>query len=116
MKTFFIGISLPLLTRNPWTLQGMPLLVELEGQLHRVLSSGEDDRGSIQRKLFANPKAVGLRVGTRGTPNATSAWVKESSQSRGLRTRRATSGTSMRREHTMLIMEFGGLRANPFSV
>ena len=51
-EPLFIGISLPLLTRNPWTLRGMPQLVELEGQLRGVLSSGQEDGGSILHKLL----------------------------------------------------------------
>ena len=42
-ELLFIGIPLPLLARNPWALQGTSLLAELEGQLRKVLSSGEDD-------------------------------------------------------------------------
>jgi hypothetical protein len=66
---------------------------------------------------FANPKAVGLHVGKHGMPIATSAWVKESSQSRGSRTRRATSGKSTRRVYTVLIMEFEEItRQSSFNV
>jgi hypothetical protein len=57
-KPLFIGISLSLLTRNPWTLQGTPLLVELEGQLRKVLSSGEEDGGSILSKLLQTPRKL----------------------------------------------------------
>jgi hypothetical protein len=88
----------------------MPLLVELEGQLRKVLSSGEEDGGSILPKLFVNPEEVGLSVRTHGTLTVTHAWVKESSQSRGLKTRRAISSTSTKGEYIMLIMEFEGLR------
>jgi hypothetical protein len=42
-KPLFIGISLPLLTRSPWTLKQMPLLVGMERKLCQVLSSGEAD-------------------------------------------------------------------------
>jgi hypothetical protein len=55
-KPLFIGISLPLLTRKSWTLRGMPLLVELEGQLRGVLSSSQEDGGSILRKLLRTPR------------------------------------------------------------
>jgi hypothetical protein len=48
----FIGISLPLLTRNPWSLRRTPLLVELERQLHQVLGTGTEDGGDILRKLL----------------------------------------------------------------
>jgi hypothetical protein len=57
-KPLFIGISLPLLARNPCTLQGKPLLVELEGQLRKVLSSGEDNGGSILGKLLQTPRQL----------------------------------------------------------
>ncbi len=83
--------------------------MELEGQLHKVLSSGEEDGGSILPKLFANPEEIGLHVGTRGMPTVTHAWVKGSSQSRGLKTRRAISGTSTKGEYIVLIMVFEGL-------
>ncbi len=51
-KPLFIGISFPLLNRNPWSLQRTPLLVELERQLRQVLSSGAEDGGDILRKLL----------------------------------------------------------------
>ncbi len=54
----FVGISLPLLTRNPWSLQRTPLLVDLERQLHQVLSSHEEDGGDILRKLLRTPRQV----------------------------------------------------------
>ncbi len=54
-KPLVIGISLPLLTRNPWTLWGTPLLVELEGQLRKVLSSGEED-GGVFCTNFCEPR------------------------------------------------------------
>ena len=57
-EPLLIGISLPLLARNPWTLQGTPLLEELEGQLRKVLSSGEDDEESILHKLLQTPRQL----------------------------------------------------------
>jgi hypothetical protein len=51
-KPLFISISFPLLNRNPWSLQRMPLLVELERQLCQVLSSSVEDGGGILRKLL----------------------------------------------------------------
>ncbi len=57
-EPLFVGISLPLLTRNPWSLQRMMLLVDLERQLHQVLSSCEEDGGDIMRKLLQTPRQV----------------------------------------------------------
>jgi hypothetical protein len=57
-EPFFIGISLPLLTRNPWYLQRMLLLVELERQLHQVLHSGEESGGDILHQLLRNPRQL----------------------------------------------------------
>jgi hypothetical protein len=51
-EPLFVGISLPLLTRNPWSLRGTPLLVDLERQLCQVLSSREEDGRDILRKLL----------------------------------------------------------------
>jgi hypothetical protein len=51
-EPLFIGILFPLLNRNPWSLRRTPLLVELERQLHQVLSSGAKDGGDILRKLL----------------------------------------------------------------
>jgi hypothetical protein len=55
-EPLLIGISLPLLTRNPWTLRGTPLLVGLERELHQVLRSGEEDGGDLLRKLLQTPR------------------------------------------------------------
>ena len=57
-KPLFVGIALPLLHRNPWSLRGMPLLVELERELRQVLSSGEEDGGNILRKLLRTPRQL----------------------------------------------------------
>ena len=57
-EPLFVGISLPLLPKNPWSLRGTPLLVELERQLRQVLSSHEEDGGNILRKLLRTPRQV----------------------------------------------------------
>ena len=57
-EPLFVGIALPLLHRNPWSLQGTPLLVELERELRQVLSSGEEDGGNILRKLLRTPRQL----------------------------------------------------------
>jgi hypothetical protein len=57
-EPLFVGIVLPLLHRNPWSLQGTPLLVELERELRQVLSSGEEDGGNILRKLLRTPRQL----------------------------------------------------------
>ena len=57
-EPLLIGISLPLLTRNPWTLRGTPLLVGLERELHQVLRSGEEDGGDLLRKLLRTPRQL----------------------------------------------------------
>ena len=40
-EPLFVGISLPLISRSPWSLQRTPLLVGLERRLRHVLSTGE---------------------------------------------------------------------------
>jgi hypothetical protein len=57
-EPLFIGISFPLLTRNPWYLQRTLLLVELERQLCQVLSPGTEDGGDILRKLLQTPRRL----------------------------------------------------------
>jgi hypothetical protein len=57
-KPLFVGISLPHLTRNPWSLQEMPLLVDLDRQLCQVLSSREEDGRDILRKLLRTPRQM----------------------------------------------------------
>ena len=57
-EPLFMGISLPLLTRSPWTLRGTPLLVGLERQLHQVLRSGEEDGRDLLRKLLRTPRQL----------------------------------------------------------
>ena len=49
-KPLFIGISFPLLHRNPWSIRRMLLLVELERQLRQVLCAGEEDGENILHK------------------------------------------------------------------
>jgi hypothetical protein len=51
-EPLFIDISFQLLTRDPWSLQRTPLLVELEPQLCQVLSAGTEDGGDILHKLL----------------------------------------------------------------
>jgi hypothetical protein len=51
-EPLLVGISLPLLTRNPWSLRRTPLLVDLERQLRQVLSSRKEDGGDILCKLL----------------------------------------------------------------
>ncbi len=46
-EPLFIGISLPLISRCPWTLRRTPLLVGLERKLRHVLSTGEADGRDI---------------------------------------------------------------------
>ena len=54
-EPLFIGIALPFIRFNPWSLRGTPLLVELEGSVRQVLSSGEGDGRDILRKLLRIP-------------------------------------------------------------
>jgi hypothetical protein len=69
-KPLFIGISLPLLTRSPWTLQKTPLLVGMEWKLHQWTGSSAP--------TFANPKGACLHVGRHGMQDATNVWGRES--------------------------------------
>jgi hypothetical protein len=68
-KPLFISISLPLLTRSPWTLRRMPLLVGMERKLCQVLSLGEADGRDILcqllqilRELACMPEDVAHRM------------------------------------------------------
>ncbi len=54
-EPLFLGISLPFIRFNPWTLRGTPLLVEMEGNVRTVLGSGEGDRWDILHKLLQVP-------------------------------------------------------------
>ena len=57
-EPLFVGISLPLLSREPWTLRGSPLLVAMERNLRRVLSTGEDNGRDILRELLQTPRRL----------------------------------------------------------
>jgi hypothetical protein len=54
-EPLFIGISLPVLTRSPWTLRQMALLVGMEQKLRQVLSSGEADGRDLLHQLLRIP-------------------------------------------------------------
>jgi hypothetical protein len=57
-EPLFVGISLPLLTREPWTLRRSPLLVAMERELRGVLSTGETDGRDILCKLLRTPRRL----------------------------------------------------------
>ncbi len=57
-EPLFVGISFPLLYRNPWTLRRTLLLVGLEQKLQQVLHTGEEDGGNLLRKLLRSPKQL----------------------------------------------------------
>jgi hypothetical protein len=57
-EPLFVGISLPLLSRDPWTLRRSPLLVAMERDLRRVLSTGEADGRDILCKLLRTPRRL----------------------------------------------------------
>ena len=57
-EPLFVGISLPLSSRPPWTFRRAPLLVAMERELRDVLASGEADGGDIVRKLLRIPGRV----------------------------------------------------------
>jgi len=57
-EPLFIGISFPLLHRNPWSLRQTPLLVELERQLRQVLCASEEDGGDLLRKLLRTSRQL----------------------------------------------------------
>ncbi len=57
-KPLFIGISLPLLSRSPWTLQQTLLLVGMEQKLRQVLSLGEADGWDLLRQLLQIPREL----------------------------------------------------------
>ena len=54
-EPLFVGISLPLLSRFPWSLRGTPLLVGLERQLCEVQRSGQDDGRHLLQQLLRTP-------------------------------------------------------------
>jgi hypothetical protein len=57
-EPLFVGVSLPLLNKHPWTLQRTPLLVGLERQLCKVQATGESDGGDILCKLLRTPRRL----------------------------------------------------------
>jgi hypothetical protein len=54
-EPLFVGISLPLLSRYPWTLRGTPLLVGLDRQLREVQRSGQGDGRHLLQQLLRTP-------------------------------------------------------------
>ncbi len=58
-EPLFIGISLPFIRCKPWSLRGMPLLVELAGKLREVLKTGEGDGWNILCQLLRIPGRLG---------------------------------------------------------
>ena len=54
----WIGLVLPFIKHRPWRLKRSPYVVELEGNLRRVLSTGEGDGRDILRKLLQLPRRV----------------------------------------------------------
>jgi len=57
-EPLWIGVSLPFIRYHPWALGGTPLLVEMAGQLRKVLSSGKGDGGSMLRKLLQTTRRI----------------------------------------------------------
>ncbi len=57
-EPLFIGIALPHIRYPPWSLRGMPLLVDMDKKLHEVLSSGLGDGRDILRKLLRMPGRI----------------------------------------------------------
>ena len=57
-EPLWIGISLPLINKSPWTLRRTPLLVELERDLREMLASCKGDGRDILRQLLRVPKRV----------------------------------------------------------
>lgn len=57
-EPLFIGIALPYIRYHPWTLRGTPLLVDMEGQLRQMLSTGEGDGRHILRELLRIPSRI----------------------------------------------------------
>ena len=54
----WFGLVLPFVKHRPWKLKRSPYVVELEGGLRRVLSTGEGDGRDILRKLLQLPRRV----------------------------------------------------------
>ena len=57
-EPLWIGISLPIVNKSPWTLRRTPLLVELARDLREVFASGEGDGRDILRKLLRVPGRI----------------------------------------------------------
>ena len=57
-EPLFIGISLPFIRYNPWSLRGTPLLMDMEGQLRQVLGAGEGDGRHLLCKLLRIPRRI----------------------------------------------------------
>ena len=57
-EPLFIGVALPYVRYHPWSLRGTPLLVDMEGQLRQMLSTGEGDGRNILRKLLRVPSRI----------------------------------------------------------
>jgi hypothetical protein len=63
-EPLFVGISLPMLSRAPWTLRGMLLLVGMERSLCKLPDCNETNGGNILRELLRIPRRVaGLSKG-----------------------------------------------------
>jgi hypothetical protein len=54
-EPLFVGISLPFIRHCPWSLRGMPLLVDMDRRLRKVQGTGESDGRDILRKLLRIP-------------------------------------------------------------
>ena len=57
-EPLFIGICLPFIRYNPWSLRGTPLLVDLDRRLRRMHESGEGDGRDILRELLRIPGRI----------------------------------------------------------
>ena len=57
-EPLFVGISLPLLNRHPWTLRQTPLLVGLERQLCQVQGSGQGNGRDILLQFLQTPRRL----------------------------------------------------------
>ena len=54
----WIGISLPFVRYEPWSLRGAPLLVELDRKMRSVLRTSKGDGGNILRELLRIPRRL----------------------------------------------------------
>ena len=57
-EPLFVGISLPLTHRPPWSLRRTPWLVGLEREMRRVQTTGETDGRDILCKLLRTPSRL----------------------------------------------------------